>query len=136
MYRTSLCRRLPKSFVFCLLVTSYFYGQTSKGNILGASPSSTASCLGLTFSHETWNSQISAPPGAKHDRILCCSLVMTKSTSLPFTLQPTSAITYSTGESVKYSPVDNDPPLVIDSLLVVAIDARRTDTSAIKLLNG
>ena len=60
---------------------------------------------------------------------------MMKSTSLPYTLQPTSAITYSTGESVKCSPVDDNHPLVMDTLLVIAIDARHADASAIKLLN-
>lgn len=125
-------------FVLCsLLTTAYLHGQGGKGNAPGSSSNSpaSASLSGLSFARETWNSQISAPPRTKHDRILCYSLVMAKSASVPYALQPTSSITYSTGESVKCSPVDDNHPLLMDSLLVIAIDARRADTTAIKLLN-
>jgi hypothetical protein len=135
MHRTSLGHRLLIGCLFCLLVTSSSYGQSSKGNAAGSNSPSATSLPGLTFSHESWNSQISAPPGTKHDRILCYSLVMMKSTNLPYTLQPTSTITYSTGKEVNCSPVDDNHPLLMDTLLVIAIDARRADTSAIKLFN-
>ena len=135
MYRKFLGHRATMLILLCLLPTSLLHGQGNKGNSPSSSSPASTSLSGVSFSRETWNSQISAPPGTKHDRILCYSLVMMKSASLPYTLQPTSTIIYSTGESVNCSSVDDKHPLLMDSLLVIAIDARQADTTAIKLLN-
>jgi hypothetical protein len=90
---------------------------------------------GLSYFRETWNEQLTEPPGTKDDRILCYALVLTDSSTIPYTLQPTSRIMYSTGKSVVCSPVDDKHPLMMHSLLVIAIDARRADTNRIKLFN-
>jgi hypothetical protein len=109
------------------------FAQKSSGQ--SNNPASSPALAGLSYYRETWNEQLTEPPGTKDDRILCYSLVLTDSSSVPYTLQPTPSIVYSTGKRVKCSPVDDKHPLMMHSLLVIAIDARRADTSRVKLFN-
>ena len=119
----------------CLLSANQASFAQGKNPGQSNSNASSPALPGLSYYRETWNEQLTEPPGTKDDRILCYALVQTDSSTVPYTLQPTSTIAYSTGRKVKCSPVDDNHPLMMHSLLVVAIDARRADTRRIKLLN-
>jgi hypothetical protein len=101
----------------------------------GSGQSSNAALPGLSYAREQWNSELSSEPTGKNFRILCFALMPTRSGGTPFVIQSVAGITRENHSEVNCSPVDKDHPLIMDSILAVAIDARLADTTRIKLLN-
>jgi hypothetical protein len=111
--------------------------QSQSGNTSTSQSSGNASLQGLSYSKDTWPKLLTLPDAAKVKKIavICYGLVYTNSGVQPFVLEPRVSISGSEGNVVPCRVLDEKHPLMMDELLVIALDMREVDIKRLKILN-
>jgi hypothetical protein len=104
--------------------------QGSGGTTNGSS--SAAALQGLSYAKATWPKDLTMP-ASDRTRVLCYEMMYTNSAAQPFVLQPRPTMTGSA--SGRCGVLDEKHPLLMDELLVVAVDLRNIDIGRLKILN-